>query len=520
MDMKRKGYTFGAIFLLVIGVWEGYVLFHQQQSHHIAVHAQKLHSIYIAQDFPLRSAYITYFSNLHYQIATNPEDATVAITTSPHNASKTTMIVYTNIFSLVTDFKNMSPNLSSQQYQSLSPSQLAVDPSISQFFPTYQQTADPLSFVSADQNHYAIIPFDQLTNTLRTVSIDNNAPIQKSFNALSYPLKKIYYLSSTVSLSASATQWIQSHTYSNYDPKDIHTIIITGTTALGRGEYFRIKQYGVDYPALYVAPIMRNADITQVSDEVSYVPDCTQQVGTLSFCALPSFINTLKYAGVNLVELTGNHNNDWGAQYSASSISLYNQNNIQHFGGGLNDTDARKPALFTLNGTTFAFLGYNEPGPSYAFATPTSSGAAKLDVSQMVNDIAQAKKVAQVVFVDVQWQNENNQFPSQSQMDISKIAVDAGADVVTGSQAHRPQGMMFYKGKTVMFGLGNLFFDQMENLDTRQNVIVRHTFYNDKLVSTELIPTLLYDYSQPRPVSGSDAQAILNEIFQASTNVL
>jgi len=199
---------------------------------------------------------------------------------------------------------------------------------------------------------------------------------------------------------------------------------------------------------------------------------------------------------------------------------MYNAAGIKHFGGGLNATDARKPAIFDLGGTTFAFLGYNEPGPSYAFATPTSSGAAQLNVTDMVSDIKAAKKIADIIFVDVQWENENNQFPSQSQITDSQIAIDAGASVVTGSSGHRPEGMSFYHGGTIFYGLGNLFFDQMENLDTRQNVIVKHTFYGSTLVSTQLIPTLLYDYAQPRPVTGSDAQAIFDEIWQASTNVL
>ena len=242
-------------------------------------------------------------------------------------------------------------------------------------------------------------------------------------------------------------------------------------------------------------------------------------MGTDTFCALPYFINTLIDAGVNLVELTGNHNNDFGPQYSASSIALYTAHHMQHFGGGLNALDARKPAIFKLGDTTFAFLGYNEPGPAYAFATATQSGAAQLDVDHMKQDIQLAKKIADVVFVDVQWENEDNEFPSPSQIDISKLAIDDGADVVTGTSGHRPEGMSFYNGKTIFYGLGNLFFDQMENLDTRQNVILRHTFYGKQLISSELLPTLLFDYCQPRPVTGADAQAIFDQVFQASTNV-
>lgn len=483
--------------------------------------APSLQSVYIQRGFPSYDLYASYFAKTKgYRVTDAPNaDIVIAQTITGTYAQKQT--IYDQVFVLTEDFQNLNSALTADQFTRLlaDSAHLALDQSAAAYDSALRTTSDPLSYLAQDHSRYAIIPFEQLTNRYRTVDINGNSPIRRNFDEGAYPLKVQYTIASKSPFSADLSLFLSQHTYANYDKSAIHTIIMTGTTALGRGEYFGIAKHGTAYPALYVASIMKDADITEVSDEVSYVPNCTQQVGTLQFCALPFFLQTLTYAGVNLVELTGNHNNDFGAQYSAASIQTYTQSGIKHFGGGLNDQDARNPALFTLGTTRFAFLGYNEPGPEYAFATPTQSGAARLDVDHLKADIQKAKLSADVVFVDVQWENEDNEYPSQSQIDISNLAIDAGADVVTGSSGHRPEGMAFYKNKTIFYGLGNLFFDQMENLDTRQNVILRHTFYGKNLVSSELIPTLLFDYCQPQPVTGADAQAIFDQVFQASTNV-
>jgi hypothetical protein len=480
-----------------------------------------LRSVYIQSDFPLYDLYTTYFTKTKGYLITRAADADIVIAQQIPSTYGQSQIIYNEVCVLTEDFKDLNSAITSGQYAQLlaSHDQIAVARSLLPYYPALQPTGDPLSYVRQDSTHYAIIPFENLTNRFRTVDINGNSPIRKSFDEQAYPLKVQFLLASKTALDSDVSAFISQHRYANYTRSELHTIIMTGTTALGRGEYFHIFQYGTAYPAMYVAPIMRNADITHVSDEVSYVPGCVQQVGTDTFCALPDFIQTLQDAGVNLVELTGNHNNDFGPQYCTSSIQLYNQDHIKHFGGGLNLQDARNPAIFKLGDTTFAFLGYNQPGPSYAFATSTQCGAAPLDVDQMKEDIQKAKRIADVVFVDVQWTNEDNEFPDQSQVDISQMAIDDGADVVTGSSGHRPEGMSFYNGKTIFYGLGNLFFDQMENLDTRQNVILHHSFYGKRLVSSELIPTLLYDYCQPRPVTGPDAQAIYDQVFQASPGV-
>jgi poly-gamma-glutamate synthesis protein (capsule biosynthesis protein) len=106
--------------------------------------------------------------------------------------------------------------------------------------------------------------------------------------------------------------------------------------------------------------------------------------------------------------------------------------------------------------------------------------------------------------------------------DFIRIA-DAGALIVNGSQAHTPKSMVFYKDSFLHYGLGNLFFDQMEVYysgylmqGTREGFIDRLVFYDGELISVELLTTMLEDYARPRPMSPSEREALLSRIFRIS----
>ncbi|MFT3893713.1 MAG: CapA family protein [Anaerolineales bacterium] len=94
--------------------------------------------------------------------------------------------------------------------------------------------------------------------------------------------------------------------------------------------------------------------------------------------------------------------------------------------------------------------------------------------------------------------------------------VDAGADIVSGSQAHYAQTMEFYKNSFIHFGLGNLFFDQMEPNNIQREFLDRYVIYNGKFISTELITARLEDYSRPRLMTGAERAPFLEEYFQLS----
>jgi poly-gamma-glutamate synthesis protein (capsule biosynthesis protein) len=102
------------------------------------------------------------------------------------------------------------------------------------------------------------------------------------------------------------------------------------------------------------------------------------------------------------------------------------------------------------------------------------------------------------------------------QRDFRQMA-EAGAVIVSGSQAHQPQGMEFLNGSFIHYGLGNLFFDQYGLCPAcSQGLIVRHVFYDGRYISTELLPIQFVDYARARPMTIEEADGLFESLFQVS----
>jgi poly-gamma-glutamate capsule biosynthesis protein CapA/YwtB (metallophosphatase superfamily) len=270
------------------------------------------------------------------------------------------------------------------------------------------------------------------------------------------------------------------------------------------------------WPARRLASLLSAADLTHISNEVSFMAGCQPQAEMPAFCTPPEYLETLRLAGADLVELTGNHNLDFGPVQALHSLDLYAKAGMHTFGGGRNAAEARRPLLVVHNGNRLAFLGYNTFGPAYAWATEEGPGAARFSPEALQADLAQARSQADLVFVNLQYTETYSAIPLAAQVADFRAVVDAGADVVTGSQAHQPQAMEFYNGKPIFYGLGNLFFDQTWSDATRQSLIVRHFIYDGRLMAIELIPTLTDDNYQARIAEGDKGRAILETVFAAS----
>ena len=96
-------------------------------------------------------------------------------------------------------------------------------------------------------------------------------------------------------------------------------------------------------------------------------------------------------------------------------------------------------------------------------------------------------------------------------------AAEAGAVVVSGSQAHQPHAFEFYKGALLHYGLGNLFFDQYQESNAqRQAFIDEHIFYDGRYISTELITIQFIDNARSRFSIDEEREVLLEKVFSVS----
>ncbi len=157
-------------------------------------------------------------------------------------------------------------------------------------------------------------------------------------------------------------------------------------------------------------------------------------------------------------------------------------------------------------------------------ATDFQPGAADCDYAFFANQVKDT--VAKGYMVIFTFQHEECYHPGPCYMHEGGFhaVADAGATVVSGSQAHYPHLMEFRGNSFIHFGLGNLFFDQMTYElpdgsvidETRREFIDRHVFYNGKYLGVELLTAMLEDFSRPRPMNGRERAQFLTEYFTYS----
>ncbi|MEX2143202.1 MAG: CapA family protein, partial [Anaerolineales bacterium] len=262
-------------------------------------------------------------------------------------------------------------------------------------------------------------------------------------------------------------------------------------------------------------------DITHISNEVPFAVDCPAPdpvQRNLIFCSDPSYIELLDAVGADVIELTGDHFNDWSRAAMLYTLELYQERGWPYYGGGANIEEARQPLTLEHNGNQIAFIGCNGKGGSYASAREDYPGTVACDydlMSAQVNDL-----VSQGYLVIATFQhNEVYTFIPQPTLirDFTRIS-EAGAVIVSGSQAHQTHGLEFPRDEAViMYGLGNLFFDQRSVVEYGdQALIARHVIYAGRYIGTELFTIQFVDFAKPRFMTVEERETFLTLIFNAS----
>jgi len=384
--------------------------------------------------------------------------------------------------------------------------------------PKLVQAGEVTASLWGESGSWGIVPFELLDPKLKVLAVDGISPVHKEFDLDAYPLKIFFVLEPP----------LYKLPGSNRDPDQLVTVLMTGTTALVRAISYKMQQNGIEYPARDIGDWLRSADIFHTSSEVAFTPDCPAPDpydGHLGFCSALENIGLLDAAGVDVIELSGNHVNDWGVDALRYTLDLYTQRGWPVFAGGADQVAARQPAILERAGIRFAFLGCNTPGPEFAWSTYSTPGAARCgDYAWLVDEIRRQKASGAVVIVALQHYEYYTSEPRPLQREDFRRLAEAGADLVSGSQAHFSQSMEFHKGVFIHYGLGNLFFDQMEHdygdgtstTDIRREFLDRHVFYAGRLVSTELLTAVNEDFSKPRPMTPEERQDFLMEYFIAS----
>ena len=259
----------------------------------------------------------------------------------------------------------------------------------------------------------------------------------------------------------------------NRDESKMTLVAMTGVTAMARDFAASMDVNGVLYPAKEIQDWFDTSDIVHISNEVSFWADCPKQPTPNRgvFCSDPSYWELLKQIHTGVIEDTGNHLNDYGWEPFSYTLGIYEKEGIPYFGGGRTITEATRYITLTHNGNVLAFAGCNPVGPTIDWVDGLGDGRpgsapCAAPYPELQEQIKQAKAAGAVVFSTLQYNEqplgEYSYETARSQAADFARLIDAGADVVSGSQGHSVQGFGLKGNGFMHYGVGNLFFDQMQ----------------------------------------------------------
>jgi poly-gamma-glutamate capsule biosynthesis protein CapA/YwtB (metallophosphatase superfamily) len=227
-------------------------------------------------------------------------------------------------------------------------------------------------------------------------------------------------------------------------------------------------------PLASFGPVFASADIRIANLECVVATTGNAGEKNFTFRAHPRTLPVLK-RHFDALGLANNHSGDFGREAFAEMLVLLQQAGIAQFGGGSNLSEAHTPLIIERKGLRIALLGYNEFMPRSFEADFDAPGVAWSEDEQVVGDIRKARTVyrADLVIPVMHWGWENELTANDRQRQLARVMVDAGADAVIGGHPHVTQDIEHYRGKPIVYSVGNFVMKETDNNNQRRGWVLR-----------------------------------------------
>lgn len=271
-----------------------------------------------------------------------------------------------------------------------------------------------------------------------------------------------------------------------FEPKNT-TILFVGDIMLDRGVLGNVNKYfGGDFDKLFInsKSFTEKPDITFGNLEGD-VSDVGKNVGSIySFRMKPIVLDTLEKSGFDIFSFANNHVGDWSKTAFDDTMKRLDEKGFLYVGAGKDYEDAQTVKIIEKNNVKFGFLGFSDVGPDWIATNennPDSSGILIAKDKNRIDIIKNAKLNCDILIVsyhagiEYEKHNERQEF-------LFKSSIDAGADLIVGSHPHVAQDIQIYKGKPILYSLGNFMFDQYFSKETMQGLVVVAEYKDKDLI--------------------------------------
>jgi len=207
---------------------------------------------------------------------------------------------------------------------------------------------------------------------------------------------------------------------------------------------------------------------------------------------------------------------DYGQNALLDTRRILNEHGFFSVGSGNSADEAREAVIIEKRGMKIAFLTYVDVpgfGPIRATDRPVP---AFMDTLALKEKISGARAVADIIIVSPHWGIEYTDRPSERQVAYAHLAIDSGADIVIGHHPHVLQSIEKYRGKFIIYSLGNFVFDQHHQPE-RESALFTCVMRDGKITSPCIVPVVLPERTF-RPVfpGCDDAKRLLERVKKIS----
>jgi len=235
----------------------------------------------------------------------------------------------------------------------------------------------------------------------------------------------------------------------------------------------------------------------------------------------PDAVPEIRRAGIDAVVLANNHMNDYRSRGLRDTLGHLEEGGILHVGAGVSEAEARRGLVLETSGGRLGILAYMENKihwrlytMAFALDTPFRSwpGVARLGYSDLADDLRRLRRRADAVVVAVHWGSNYRPVTARQEI-LGRACVDLGADAVIGHHSHEYQPVELYRGRPIVYSLGNYAFGTRGNSRMRFGMGAAMHLERGRVARVEIIPLLtqnrIVDY-RPRIPRGEER---LDEFF-------
>ena len=211
-----------------------------------------------------------------------------------------------------------------------------------------------------------------------------------------------------------------------------------------------------------VRPIVAAADLALCHVETPLSADDADISGYPVFNTPHEVADAVAWAGYDGCSTASNHAVDQGLAGVRNTLHALDADHLGHAGTARSATEAKRVALYRVNGAVVAHL-------SYTYGTngmPVPSGAPwAVKVTSVRRILADARRAraagATFVVVSLHWGQEFQSAPTATQLSQAKaLLASPDVDLILGGHVHVQQPVARFGDKYVVFGMGNLASNQ------------------------------------------------------------